>query len=83
MQAMHGRLGDPRDCQALQHFITHSPRDATKVWTPLRATVPVRTGILALDDTGFPKGTPSPGVQRQYCAALGKSATARWRCRVH
>jgi SRSO17 transposase len=28
MQAMHGRLGDARDYQALQHFITHSPWDA-------------------------------------------------------
>ena len=28
MQAMHGRLGDPRDYQALQHFITHSPWDS-------------------------------------------------------
>lgn len=73
MQAMHGRLGDPRDYQALQHFITHSPWDASRVWTQLRATVPVRRGILALDDTGFPKqGTQSPGVQRQYCGALGK-----------
>jgi SRSO17 transposase len=73
MQAMHGRLGDPRDYQALQHFITHSPWDATRVWTQLRAMVPVRTGILALDDTGFPKqGTQSVGVQRQYCGALGK-----------
>lgn len=73
MQAMHGRLGDPRDYQALQHFITHSPWDATRVWAQLRATIPVRGGILALDDTGFPKqGTQSPGVQRQYCGALGK-----------
>ena len=73
MQAMHGRLGDPRDYQALQHFITHSPWDAARVWTQLRTAVPVRTGILALDDTGFPKqGTQSPGVQRQYCGALGK-----------
>ena len=73
MQAMHGRLGDPRDYQALQHFITHSPWDAAKVWTQLRATVPCRVGILALDDTGFPKqGTHSVGVQRQYCGALGK-----------
>ena len=73
IQAMHGRLGDPGDYQALQHFITHSPWDATRVWTQLRATVPVRTGILALDDTGFPKqGTQSPGVQRQYCGTLGK-----------
>ena len=73
MQAMHGRLGDPRDYQALQHFITHSPWDATAVWTQLRAQVPIRAGILALDDTGFPKqGTQSPGVQRQYCGVLGK-----------
>jgi len=73
MQAMHGRLGEPSDYQALQHFITHSPWDATRVWAQLRASVPIRTGILALDDTGFPKqGTQSPGVQRQYCGALGK-----------
>lgn len=73
MQAMHGRLSDPGQYQALQHFITHSPWDAQRVWTQLRAVVPVRTGILAIDDTGFPKqGTASVGVQRQYCGALGK-----------
>jgi SRSO17 transposase len=73
MQAMHGRLSDPGQYQALQHFITHSPWDATRVWTHLRTVVPVRTGILAIDDTGFPKqGTESVGVQRQYCGALGK-----------
>ena len=73
MKAMHGRLSDPGPYQALQHFITHSPWDATRVWTQLRTTVPVRTGILAIDDTGFPKqGTHSVGVHRQYCGALGK-----------
>lgn len=73
MQAMHGRLSNPRQYQALQHFITHSPWDAERVWTHLRTLVPIRTGILAIDDTGFPKqGTQSVGVQRQYCGALGK-----------
>ncbi len=73
MPAMHGRLSDPCQSQALPHFITHSPWDASRVWTHLRTVVPCRTGILAIDDTGFPKqGTQSVGVQRQYCGALGK-----------
>jgi SRSO17 transposase len=73
MQAMHGRLSDPANYQALQHFITHSPWDADRVWRQLRTQIPARTGILALDDTGFPKqGKRSVGVQRQYCGALGK-----------
>jgi SRSO17 transposase len=73
MQAMHGRLSDPVSYQALQHFITHSPWEAARVWAQLRTVVPHRTGLLALDDTGFPKqGIHSVGVQRQYCGALGK-----------
>ncbi len=73
MQAMHGRLSDPVSYQALQHFITDSPWDAAPVWAQLRTLVPVRAGILALDDTGFPKqGRHSVGVKRQYCGALGK-----------
>lgn len=73
MQAMHGRLSNAGQYQAVQHFITHSPWDARRLWAQLRASAPVRTGILALDDTGFPKqGTHSVGVQRQYCGALGK-----------
>ena len=78
MQAMHGRLGDPRSYEALQHFITDSPWDAERVWTRLRALVPVRRGVLALDDTSFPKqGRHSPGVKRQYCGALGKTANCQ------
>jgi SRSO17 transposase len=66
-------LSTPGEYQALQHFITHSPWEASRVWTQLRTVVPVRTGILAIDDTGFPKqGRHSVGVQRQYCGALGK-----------
>jgi hypothetical protein len=34
MQAMHGRLSEPRQYQALQHFITHSPWDVTCLGAP-------------------------------------------------
>jgi SRSO17 transposase len=78
MQAMHGRLSDPVSYQALQHFITDSPWEAAPVWARLRAEVPVRAGILALDDTSFPKqGKHSVGVKRQYCGALGKVANCQ------
>jgi SRSO17 transposase len=78
MQAMHGRLSDAGTYQALQHFITDSPWSAASVWARLRALIPERRGILALDDTGFPKqGTQSVGVKRQYCGALGKTGNCQ------
>jgi len=78
MQAMHGRLSDPSSYEALQHFITDSPWEAAPLWTRLRALVPSRRGILAVDDTSFPKqGHHSVGVQRQYCGALGKIANCQ------
>lgn len=78
MQAMHGRLSDPRSYAALQHFITDSPWEAAPLWTRLRTLVPSRRGILAVDDTSFPKqGHHSVGVQRQYCGALGKIANCQ------
>ena len=78
MQAMHGRLSDPGSYEALQHFITDSPWEAEPLWTRLRDIVPVRRGILALDDTSFPKqGKHSVGVKRQYCGALGKIANCQ------
>ena len=73
MQPMHGRLSDPGSYQGLQHFITHSTWAVRPFWQRLREGIPVRAGILAIDDTGLPKqGTASVGVQRQYCGALGK-----------
>jgi SRSO17 transposase len=78
MQAMHGRLVDAGSYQALQHFITHSPWAAPRVWERLRALVPDRSGLLAVDDTGFPKqGKHSVGVKRQYCGALGKTGNCQ------
>lgn len=78
MQAMHGRLSDPGSYEALQHFITDSPWEAEPVWARVRALVPIRRGLLALDDTSFPKqGTHSVGVKRQYCGALGKIANCQ------
>lgn len=78
MQAMHGRLSDPGSYEALQHFITDSPWEAAPLWTQLRTGVPTRTGILALDETSFPKqGTHSVGVKRQYCGARGKVANCQ------
>jgi SRSO17 transposase len=78
MQPMHGRLSDPGSYQGLQHFITHSSWTVRPFWQRVRELIPVRRGILAIDDTGLPKqGTASVGVQRQYCGALGKIANCQ------
>jgi SRSO17 transposase len=78
MQPMHGRLSDPGSYQGLQHFITHSGWDPQPLWRRLRAGLPVRSGIVAIDDTSFPKqGKHSVGVAHQYCGALGKIANCQ------
>ena len=75
MSAMLARVSEPTSYQAFQHFITHAPWDAERMWHRLRAVVPERTGILILDETSFPKSGPhSVGAARQYCGALGKVA---------
>src|SRR5216683_7485281 len=56
MQPMEARLpdNDAASYQRLQHFISHSPWSEQKVWTRLRADLPVRRGLLLVDETGFP-----------------------------
>lgn len=78
MQAMLARVTEPVAYQAFQHFITHAPWDADRVWRRLRAVVPERRGLLLLDGTSFPKhGAASVGTARQYCGALGKVANCQ------
>jgi SRSO17 transposase len=78
MQAMLARVTEPVAYQAFQHFITHAPWDAERVWRRLRAVLPERCGVFILDGTSFPKqGTASVGVARQYCGALGKIANCQ------
>jgi len=54
MQAMLARVTEPVAYQAFQHFITHAPWNADRVWRRLRAVVPERQGALILDSTSFP-----------------------------
>lgn len=80
MQPMEARLplNDAASYQRLQHFITNAPWSTTPVWTRLRVELPVRRGVLLVDETSFPKyGTHSVGVVRQYCGALGKIANCQ------
>jgi SRSO17 transposase len=78
MQAMHGRLSDAGAYQSLQHFMTDSPWPTAGMWARLRALIPERRGLLAVDDTGFPKQGPhSVGVKRQDCGALGKTGNCQ------
>jgi len=78
MSAMLERVTDPGTYQAFQHFITHAPWSADRVWRQLRAVIPERSGMLILDGTSFPKqGRRSVAVARQYCGALGKVANCQ------
>ena len=44
----------------------------------MRAVLPVRHGLLLVDETAFPKhGDQSVAVGRQYCGALGKIANCQ------
>jgi SRSO17 transposase len=78
MQAMLARVTQPVSYQAFQHFITHAPWDADRIWRRLLDVLPERRGVLIIDSTSFPKqGRHSVGVARQYCGALGKIANCQ------
>ena len=78
MSAMLERVHDAGTYQAVQHFITDAPWEASRLWRQLRAVIPDREGVLILDGTSFPKqGTQSVGVSRQYCGTLGKVANCQ------
>ena len=78
MQAMLARVTEPVSYQAFQHFITHAPWDADRIWRRLLELLPERRGVLIIDGTSFPKQGPhSVGVARQYCGALGKIANCQ------
>jgi SRSO17 transposase len=73
MQAMLARVTEPGSYQAFQHFITHAPWSAERVWRRLRAVLPAREGLLILDATTFLKqGQHSVGVARQYSGLQGQ-----------
>ena len=79
IQPMAARLPDG-DEQGLQQFITDSPWDDVPVRRRLarRMTAEIEPEGWVIDDTGLPKdGRFSPGVARQYCGALGKTANCQ------
>jgi SRSO17 transposase len=79
IQPMAARLPDG-DEQGLQQFITDSPWDDMPVRRRLarRMTAEIAPLGWVIDDTGLPKdGRFSPGVARQYCGALGKTANCQ------
>jgi SRSO17 transposase len=73
MQAMLARVTEPGSYQAFQHFITHAPWSAERVWRRLRTELRVRDGMLIIDATTFLKqGHQSVGVIRQYSGLQGQ-----------
>jgi SRSO17 transposase len=79
IQPMAARLPDG-DEEGLQQFIADSPWDDVPVRRRLarRMTAEIDPEGWVIDDTALPKdGRLSPGVARQYCGALGKTANCQ------
>jgi SRSO17 transposase len=74
-----------RNHQSLNHFISESPWDWTKISEPLSRlfikalpTSWLADLSLSIDESGIPKkGKHSVGVAHQYCGQLGKSANSQ------
>ena len=80
MSAMLERVTDTGTYQSFQHFITHAPWSAERVWRQLRAVIPERTGMLILDGTSFPKqGRRSVAVAASSAGPWARSPTAKSR----
>ena len=79
VEPMAARLGT--DSQKLQQFLADSPWDEQAVWRAIRQeVVPVLEPLAAwiIDETGWLKqGQKSVGVARQYCGAVGKTASCQ------
>jgi SRSO17 transposase len=74
--------------QALQHFINQSPWDEQKLWRRYQRWLAERLdpfgGVIVLEEFAFAKqGRHSVGVQRQYCAALGRKINCQIAVSLH
>lgn len=72
--AEHAGYAHPRGMQrVLDRYVWDEDAVRDTLQAYVVAELGDRTGILVVDETGFPKqGTHSVGVARQYCGTLGK-----------
>jgi len=79
MQAMLARVTEPVGYQAFQHFITHAPWDADRVWRRLRAVLPERAGCWYSTARVFPnRGPPRSAWRDSTVARSARSRIAKW-----
>ena len=71
------------DVQSLRQFVGQSPWEVAQIQQQLAEKMVdllAEPEVWMIDETSFPKaGDASVGVARQYCGALGKITTVRWR----
>jgi SRSO17 transposase len=82
VEAIAGRVSDagPAAAQALQHFVSHSPWDADRVFARYRSLVrpEIGPGAWVVHDAVIPKkGRHSVGVQRQFARGLGRKVNCQ------